>query len=77
MYYMQLPSGPTKFKSTSVKPYFWPENTYNIKLDELEVTAKPDKPEATAKLDELKAPLPTLEVPQKPTELAKPAIKRG
>ena len=59
----------------SVKPYFRPENTHNVKLDELEVTTKPDKLEATAELDELEVPLPTLEVPQKPTELAEPAIK--
>jgi hypothetical protein len=38
----------------SVKPYFRFKNTYNIKPDELEVSAKLDKPEA---------PLPTLEVP--------------
>ena len=38
----------------SIKPYFWPKNTYNIKLDKLEVIAK---------LDEIEAPLPTLEVP--------------
>jgi len=86
MCYIQLPSGPTSFRSTSVKPYFWPEDTYNVKLDELEatteldkleVTAKPDKPEATAKPDELEAPLPTLEVLRKPTEPAIPTVKRG
>jgi len=60
---IQLPSGPTSFRSTSIKPYFWPKNTYNVKLDKLEATAKPDKPEATAELDKLEAPLPTLEVP--------------
>jgi hypothetical protein len=59
----------------SIKPYFRPENTYNIKLDKLEVTAELDKLEITAELDKLKAFLPTLEVPQKPTELAKPTIK--
>ena len=42
------------FRSTSVKPYFRPKNTYNIELDE---------PEAPAELDKLEAPLPTLEVP--------------
>jgi hypothetical protein len=52
----------------SVKPYFWPKNTYNVEPDELE---------APAELDELEAPLPTLEVPQKPTKPTKPAIKRG
>jgi len=61
----------------SVKPYFQPKNTYDIKLDELEATAKPDELEATAELDKLEAPLPTLEVPQKPTKSTKPAVKRG
>ena len=46
----------------SIKPYFWPENTYNIKLDELEIPAKLDKLEVPAELDKLEAPLPTLEV---------------
>ena len=61
----------------SVKPYFRPENTHDVKPDELEATAEPDEPEATAKLDELEIPLPTLEVPQELTEPIKPAIKRG
>ena len=52
--YIQLPSGPISFRSTSIKPYFRSENTYNIKLDELEAPAKLDKPEA---------PLPAKEVP--------------
>ena len=60
---MQLLSGPTRFRNTSVKPYFQPENTHDVKLDKLEATAEPDEPEMTAKLDELEAPLPTLEVP--------------
>ena len=47
----------------SVKPYFWPKDTYDVKLDKLEAIAEPDKPEATAKLDELEVLLPTLEVP--------------
>ena len=46
----------------SVKPYFRPKNTYNIKPDELKVTAELDKLEATAKSDKLEALLPTLEV---------------
>ena len=67
----------------SVKPYFRPKNTYNIKLDELEATIKLNKLEATAKLDKLvvtakldklEAPLLTIRVPYKPT---KPTIKRG
>ena len=74
---MQLPNRPTRFRNISVKPYFRLKTTYNIKLDKLEVTAKPDELKATAELDKLKAPLLTLEVPQKPTELAEPAIKRG
>jgi hypothetical protein len=52
----------------SVKPYFWSENTYNVKLDKLE---------APAKLDKLEAPLPTLEVPRKPTKPTKPTVKRS
>ena len=60
---IQLPSGPTSFRSTSVKPYFRPENTYNVKLDELEVPAKLDKLEAPAELDKPEAPLPAKEVP--------------
>ena len=63
MCYIQLPSGLTRFKSTSVKPYFRPENTYDIKLDKLEATAKLDELEATAKLDELEVLLLTLEIP--------------
>ena len=47
----------------SVKPYFRPKTTYNIKLDKLEVTVKQDKLEAPAKPDKLEAPLPTKEVP--------------
>ena len=47
----------------SVKPYFQPKNTYNIKLDELEATTKLDELEVPIKLDKLKAPLPTIEVP--------------
>ena len=61
--YIQLPSGLASFRSTSVKPYFWPKNTYDVKPDKLEATTKPDKPEVTAELDKLKAPLPTLKVP--------------
>ena len=74
---VQLLSGPTSFRSTSVKPYFRPENIYNVEPDKLEATAEPDKLEATAKLDELKVLLPTLKVPQELTEPIKPAIKHG
>ena len=72
MYCIQLLSGLTSFRSISIKPYFWPKNTYNVKpderettakLDELEATAEPDELEATTKLDELEAPLPTLKIP--------------
>ena len=54
-----------------IKPYFWSENTRNIKLDKLEISAKLDKLKTPTKLDKLKAPtgldkpeapLPTLEV---------------
>ena len=56
----------------SVKPYFWPKTTHNIKPNELEATTEPDKLEVTAEPDKLEAPaeldklevlLPTLEVP--------------
>ena len=77
MCYIQLPSGLTKFRSISVKPYFRPKDTYNVKPDKLEVTTKPDKLEATAKLNKLEALLPTLKVPQKPTKPTIPTIKRG
>jgi hypothetical protein len=47
----------------SVKPYFRPENTYDIELDELEAPIELDKLEVLAKLDKLKAPLPAEEAP--------------
>ena len=47
----------------SVKPYFRPKDTYNVKPDKLEVTAELDKLETPAELDELGAPSPTKEVP--------------
>ena len=60
---VELPSRPTNFKSMSVKPYFWSKNTYNIKLNKLEVFTKLDKLKVPTKLDKLKVLLPTLEVP--------------
>ena len=65
---VQLPSGPTNFRSTSVKPYLRPENTYD---------AEPDEPEATAESDELEASPPTPEAPKEPTEPIEPIIKRS
>jgi hypothetical protein len=62
---IQFPNRLTNFRSISVKPYFWSENTYNIKL------------EAPAELDELEVLLPTLEVLCKLTKPTKPAIKCG
>ena len=61
----------------SVKPYFRPKTTYNVKLDKLEATAKLDELEATVKPDELEAPLSTLEAPKELTKPIKPTIKRG
>ena len=70
----------------SVKPYFRPKTTYNIKLDKLkaiakldklEVTAKPNKLEVPAELDKSETLLFTLKVPQEPTKPVKPVIKRG
>ena len=60
-----------------VKPYFRPKNTYDIELNKLKTTAKPDEPEATAKPDKLEAPLFTLKVPKELTKAIEPAIKRG
>ena len=69
--------GPTRFKSTSIKPYFWPKNTYNTKPDKLEATAKLDKLKAPNKLAKIEASLPTLEASQKLTKPTKPTVKRG
>ena len=70
----------------SIKPYFQSKNTYNIKLNELEVLNKLDELKAPIKLDDLEVPtklnklkvlLPTLKAPQKPAKLAKLAVKCG
>ena len=53
MYCIQFPSGPTSFRNTFVKPYFWPKTTHDIEPDELEVITEPDKLEATAEPDKL------------------------
>ena len=60
-----------------IKPYFWSKNTYNIKLDKLEVLTKLDKLETPTKLNKLEVFLPTLKVPQKPIKTIKPAVKRS
>jgi len=60
---IQLPSGPISFRSTSIKPYFRPKTTYDIKLDKLKITTKPDKLEAPTKSNKSEILLPTLEVP--------------
>ena len=36
IYYIQLPSRLTSFRSISIKPYFWSKNTHNIKLNRLQ-----------------------------------------
>ena len=46
----------------SIKPYFWSENTNNIKLDKLKAFTELDNPEAPTKLDKLEALIPTLEI---------------
>jgi hypothetical protein len=46
-----------------VKPYFWPENTYDIEPDELEIPVELNKLKVLTKLDKLEAYLPTLKVP--------------
>ena len=61
----------------SVKPYFRPETTHDVKLDKLEVTAEPDEPEATVGPDELEVPPSTLEAPKELTKPIKLTIKRG
>src|SRR6266702_2445825 len=48
---VQFPSGLISFKNMSVKPYFWPKTTNDVKLDKLEVTAEPDELEVTVELD--------------------------
>ena len=63
--YVQLLSGPTRFKSMSVKAYFRPENIYDVKLDKLEATDKLDEPDAPAELDKLEVPLFTFKSPQR------------
>ena len=47
----------------SIKPYFQPKGTYNIKPDKLEAPIKLDKLEVPTKLNKPEAPLPTKEVP--------------
>ena len=65
---VQLPSGPTSFRSTSVKPYFRPEDTHDVEPGELEANVEPD---------ELEAPPSALEAPKELTEPVKPTIKCG
>jgi hypothetical protein len=59
---VQLPNGPTSFRSTSVKPYFRSETSETAR---------------DVDLDELKAPSLTPEVSQESIEPVKPTIKRG
>ena len=77
MCYVQFLNRPTRFKSTSIKPYLWPENTYDAELDKLKATDEPDKLKALAELDDLKEPLPILKVPKELTEAIEPAIKHS
>jgi hypothetical protein len=74
---VELFSGLTNFKSTSVKPYFRSKNTYDAKLDKLEVIVKLDKLEVPTELDKLEAPLSTLEALCKLTEPTKFTVKCG
>ena len=53
IYYIQLPSGLTSFRSIFINPYFQFKDTYNIKLDKLEVFIKLDKLKVPIKLDKL------------------------
>ena len=61
----------------SVKPYFWPEDTYNIKLGEPEANVELDEPEVPIELDKLEAPPLALEAPKELTKPIKLTIKRG
>jgi hypothetical protein len=61
----------------SVKPYFWPENIYDVKLDKLKATNELDEPKAPIELDDLKVFLFTLKIPKEPTEAIKLVIKCG
>ena len=63
IYCVQLLSGLTSFKSISIKPYFWPKDNHNIKLNKPETTTKLDKLEVLTELNKLEVLLPTLEVP--------------
>ena len=74
IYYIQLSSGPTSFRSTSVKPYFWPKDNYDVKLDKLEATAELGELEVNVKLDEPEVPikLDKLEVTTKLDKLGVP-----
>ncbi len=74
---IQLLSGLTNFRSMSVKPYFWSNNTNDVKLDKPETPAELDELGAPAEPDKLEVLLPTPEVPHKLTEPAKPAVKYG
>ena len=50
----------------SIKPYFWPENTYDIKTNKLETTTELNKletPNELDKPDKLETFLSTLKVP--------------
>ena len=75
--YVQLLSGPTRFKNMSVKPYFRPENICDVKLNKLETTDKLNELKAPTELDDLKAPPFTLKVLKKLIKPIKPTIKRG
>ena len=76
----------------SIKPYFWPEDNYDVKPDkpeipiepdELEATVEPDEPEATTEPDELEATAESdklevlLPTLEVPQEPAKPTVKYG
>src|SRR6266702_1520891 len=70
----------------SIKPYFWPETTYNVKpdkletiteLDKLEITVELNKLKVFTELDKLEVLLPTLEVLQEPTKPVKLIIKHS
>src|SRR6266568_3898501 len=51
---VQFFSRPTSIKNMSIKPYFQPKNTYDIKPDKLKTPTKPDELETFAKPNKIK-----------------------
>ena len=63
IYCIQLFSRLTSFKNIFIKLYFQSKNTYDVKLDKLEVFIKLNKQKAPTELNKLEVLLPTLKAP--------------